>query len=63
MEEESEYLDDINVVIEQYECFDDDDLYTQKEYLYVNGKQVESNGNHLLAVLEYLGYNATVEYY
>lgn len=57
------YLEEINIVIESYEGFEDNDLYVKKEYVYVNGEQIESNGNHLLAVLEYLGYNATVEWY
>lgn len=55
--------EEVNVVIEQYDGFIDGDLYAHNEYLYVNGKQIETNGNHLLAVLEYLGYSATVEYY
>lgn len=55
--------EDINVVIEQYEGFVDGDLYVHNEYLYINGIQVETNGNHLLAVLQYLGHNATVEYH
>ena len=59
MEEELE----ISIVIESQDYFDGDDLYVQKEYLYINGKHVDSDGNHILAILEHLGYNATVDIY
>jgi len=59
MEEELE----VSVVIETQDYFDSDDLYVTKECLYVNGNYVESDGNHILAILEYLGYNATVDIY
>ena len=54
---------DISIVIEAEDYFDGDDLYVQKEYLYIDGKLVDSDGNHILAILEYLGYNATVDRY
>lgn len=59
MDEEKE----VSIVIETEDYFDSDDLYIQKECLYVNGEYVESDGNHILAILEHLGYNATVDIY
>lgn len=54
---------EIRIVIETEDYFDSDDLYAQKECLYINGEYIESNGNPILAILEHLGFNATVDIY
>ena len=54
---------EINIVVEQQECFDDYDCYVRREYLYVNGDRVDTDGDHLKAVLRHLGYLVNVEYY
>lgn len=56
-------VEDLEIIIESYECFvDDDQPPCSGTYLIINGERIESNGNHLQAVLEYLGYNANVNY-
>ena len=56
-------MEDLEIIIESYECFvDDDQPPCSGTYLIINGERIESNGNHLQAVLEYLGYNANVYY-
>ena len=60
MEEDEKSLD---IVIDSYEIGDDDGDFTcQTSYLYVNGERIDSDGNHIKAVLEHLGYIVTVEY-
>lgn len=56
------YKEDIRVVIEESTFFDDEDVFAQKSVLYVNGDLIESNGDHITALLEYLGFNVTVDY-
>lgn len=53
---------EIDILIEEIECFDNDDSYIKKEYLYINGELVDSNGDHITAILEYLGYDCIVNY-
>lgn len=57
-----DYLEDISVVIEEFEGFDEDDCYCAKSVMYVNGDLVDSDGSHIKALLEHLGYNADVQY-
>jgi hypothetical protein len=53
----------IEVLIEEIECFDnEDDMYIQKSYLYINGELVDSNGDHITAILSHLGYDCIVNY-
>ena len=55
---------EVKVIIETMPCFDDnDELWFEKVYVTVNGESIETNGNHLQAILEYLGYEADVQYY
>lgn len=60
MEEDS--LGFVDILIEDYEGFEDGDEYVKKSYLFINGEPVQSNGDHITAILEYLKYECTVNY-
>ena len=54
---------DLDIVIDSFELSNyDDDLICSNSYVYVNGERIDSDGNHIKAILGYLGYNVTVEY-
>lgn len=56
-------MEEIEIIIEAYEVFSDDgNCLGESSYLIVNGDRIETDGNHLKAVLEHLGYDATVNY-
>ena len=56
-------MDDLDIIIESFEQNDDDgNCLFRGSSLIVNGEKIDSNGNHIQAILEHLGYNATVYY-
>jgi len=56
-------MDDLDIIIESFEQNDDDGVCMFRgSSLIINGEKVDSNGDHIKAILEYLGYNATVYY-
>jgi len=55
-------MGDIEITIESFEHTEDGICLCKGSHLIINGERVVSNGNHIQAVLEYLGYNANVYY-
>lgn len=38
------------------------EIMSSSSIIYVNGELIDSNGNHMEAILRHLGYNAVVNY-
>ena len=56
--------DKLDVVVESMDmCTDSEGRPVfSSSYIYVNGELVDSNGNHMEAILRHLGYDAIVNY-
>jgi len=58
-----EIEDELEIIIESSDQNDDDgNCIYRTSSLIINGEKVESNGNHIQAVLNYLGIDANVYY-
>ena len=56
-----DYKEDLDIVIESHDV-GSDGFTCNKSYVYLNGERLDSDNEHIRAILEYLGYNVTVEY-
>ena len=56
-------MDDLDIIIESFEQNDyDGNTICRNSYLIINGERIDSDGDHIKAILRHLGYNANVYY-
>jgi len=55
--------EELNIIIEEYPIFEDDDCVGTGEDIIINGDRVRRSGSTLRSVLEHLGYVVDISYH